>query len=909
MTLSRQKPKSSSLKSAPASNDKYWTPQLIRRSPTSDSLRSMKTPNSDSFMSIKSPRKAPVSPQLKPQLSRSESLSSIKTTKEALGWTLNRQLTKSEGELSVTALGDTPWTSSVVFIGMEVRLMADLAHLLSWDIACAAPRPKEAERDGLGNAADETSSVIENRNDDKEVAHSPKPATPQSADLPHRFVNMDDTSPLNDNSNNLGNAFTSSSSTTTNPHTSYNFTGPKSSSIELDNFRQSSAMSGGDEVRFAGTREDANGRVAEVGIVLPIVPFTQDPVMNGGDGEGGGGGGDKPHTNDTGHLDEKTPLQAEDQVDDGENWGHLDEKTPLQAEDQVDDRENWGNKMDFLLSVIGYAVDLANVWRFPYLCYKNGGGAFLVPYFSVLLLGAMPVFFMELSMGQFHRQGPLCVWKMAPMFKGIGMASCFMAYVVAFYYNVVIGWSFLYLFSSFSSAPLPWTSCSNEWNSDRCWEGGWTDANNTPANRTYNKNTSLTSTLEFFERGVLSVHKSKGLDDLGQVRWQLVLCTLLTFCMLYFCLWKGVKTTGKVVYVTATMPYIILTILLVRGVTLPGAGDGIKFFITPHLDKLADPGVWIDAAIQIFFSVGAGFGTHIAYASYNKFHNNCQKDVIITVIVNSFTSIFSGFVIFSYLGYMSKRSDKDISVVATEGPGLVFNVYPEAIATLPGSNGWSIIFFFMLLTLGIDSAFGGLESILTGLHDELKGRFRFRYLREVLTLVVVSSAFLCSLPCLTEGGIYVFTILDTFAAGTSILFTVLCQVIAVSWFYGIDQFCKDVEKMTGSQPSMYWRICWKFICPILLLIIVISSIISYVPMAYTTADMTYVYPFYANVLGWCIACSSMLLIPGFAIYKIISTPGPLKERIALCISPVWEHEEIRQKKYIKRYHKEHWLSL
>lgn len=142
MTLSRQKPKSSSLKSAPASNDKYWTPQLIRRSPTSDSLRSMKTPNSDSFMSIKSPRKAPVSPQLKPQLSRSESLSSIKTTKEALGWTLNRQLTKSEGELSVTALGDTPWTSSVVFIGMEVRLMADLAHLLSWDIACAAPRPK-----------------------------------------------------------------------------------------------------------------------------------------------------------------------------------------------------------------------------------------------------------------------------------------------------------------------------------------------------------------------------------------------------------------------------------------------------------------------------------------------------------------------------------------------------------------------------------------------------------------------------------------------------------------------------------------------------------------------------------------------------------------------------------------------
>ncbi|XP_025076147.1 sodium-dependent noradrenaline transporter-like isoform X2 [Pomacea canaliculata] len=634
-------------------------------------------------------------------------------------------------------------------------------------------------------------------------------------------------------------------------------------------------------------REDVGARVAEVGIVLPIVPKHASSSLPDGGG-GGGGGGDEKEKNDVSEAN--------------------DEKTPLQKTDELEKRENWSSKMDFLLSVIGYAVDLANVWRFPYLCYKNGGGAFLVPYFSVLIFGAMPVFFMELCLGQFHRQGPITVWKMAPMFKGIGMASCFMAYIVAFYYNIIIGWSFFYLFSSFTSA-LPWTSCGSSWNSDRCWETSWSFNATNGANRTYSKNTSVTSTLEFFERGVLGVHQSAGLEDLGEFRWQLVLCTLLTFCLLYFCLWKGVKTTGKIVYVTATMPYIILTILLVRGVMLPGAGMGIKYFITPDLAKLTNPQVWIDAAIQIFFSVGAGFGTHIAYASYNKFNNNCQKDVIVTVIVNSFTSIFAGFVIFSYLGYMSVKTQKHISQVATEGPGLVFNVYPEAIATLPGSTGWAIIFFFMLLTLGIDSAFGGLESPLTGLYDQFKNMLKMRYFREFLTLIVVGSAFLFSLPCLTEGGIYVFTILDTFAAGTSILFTVLCQVIAVSWFYGIKQFCEDVEKMTGNKPSIYWRICWKFVCPILLLIIVISSIISYVPLAYTTATGTYIYPFYANVIGWCIAMSSMLMIPGYALYKVLSTRGSLKERLALCISPEWEHDEIRQKKYVRRYHREHWLAI
>ncbi|XP_064641154.1 sodium-dependent noradrenaline transporter-like [Lineus longissimus] len=568
-------------------------------------------------------------------------------------------------------------------------------------------------------------------------------------------------------------------------------------------------------------------------------------------------------------------------------------------------RETWGKKIDFLLSIIGFAVDLANVWRFPYLCYKNGGGAFLIPYFTMLLFGAVPLFYMELVLGQFHREGAITVWKIAPFFKGVGYAQCLMAFYVALYYNVIIGWSFYYLFSSFTSV-LPWTTCNNTWNTEHCWDGTGNYTNLTLSNDTKR----ISAATEFFERQVLSIHKSSGMDDLGMPRWELVLTTLLVFCLLYFSLWKGVKSSGKVVWVTATMPYIVLGILLIRGSMLPGAGDGIYFFITPDLSRLKDTEVWIDAAVQIFYSVGAGFGVHIAYASYNKFSNNCYRDCMLTACVNSVTSIFSGFVIFSYLGYMSQKQSVPIQQVAKEGPGLVFIVYPEAIATLPGSTFWSIIFFLMLITLGLDSAMGGLESILTGLKDEYRWIFdKHRYSREIFVGGVVIFAFLLSIVNVTYGGMYVFTLMDSFSAGTSILFTVFIQSIAISWFYGLNQFCDDVKTMLGFKPGIYWRICWKIASPLFILTIVVSSVASFKGLEYEMSTHVYTYPGWANILGWMLTLSSMICIPLIAIYKMVATKGTLSRRFALCISPQNEHKHISNDEPVKRYQRRHWLTL
>ncbi|CAH1778665.1 unnamed protein product [Owenia fusiformis] len=572
------------------------------------------------------------------------------------------------------------------------------------------------------------------------------------------------------------------------------------------------------------------------------------------------------------------------------------------------DRETWDKKIDFLLSIIGFAVDLANVWRFPYLCYKNGGGAFLIPYFLMLVFGALPMFMMELSLGQFHREGAISVWKIVPLFKGAGCAVVLISYLVALYYNVIIAWAFYFLFSSFTST-LPWTGCDNDFNSARCFTNprNITNLTTSSPNATLNGSSSAT---EYFERGVLQLHKSTGVDDLGAPRWQLVLCLMCVFIVLYFALWKGVHSSGKVVWVTATMPYIVMLILLIRGVLLPGALDGILYFITPKLERLGDPNVWIDAANQIFFSVGAGFGVHIAYASYNTFHNNCYRDCIVTAGVNSFTSLFSGFVIFSYLGYMASTQGVNIEDVAKQGPGLVFIVYPEAIATLPGAQGWAIVFFVMLLTLGLDSAMGGMESLLTAFKDEFKPFFKNkRWGREIITAIVILGAFLISIVNVTYGGMYVFTILDTFAAGTSIIFAVLAQAIAVSWFYGVDQFCEDIQEMIGFKPSYYWRICWKFITPTFLSVVVVLSVIKYSPLTYTSQAGIYIYPSWANALGWCIGAASMVLVPIVAIYQLANTPGTWRERLAICISPHWEHHDIRQGGPVRRFKWRHWFNL
>ncbi|CRK96201.1 CLUMA_CG009629, isoform A [Clunio marinus] len=574
-----------------------------------------------------------------------------------------------------------------------------------------------------------------------------------------------------------------------------------------------------------------------------------------------------------------------------------------------EERETWSGKVDFLLSVIGFAVDLANVWRFPYLCYRNGGGAFLIPYCIMLLVGGIPLFYMELALGQHERRGAITTWgNLVPLLKGIGYAVVLIAFYVDFFYNVIIAWSLRFFFASITNV-LPWTSCTNDWNTNSCkpFEANYTRTTivptslisttvmpilNSTTTAISNQTTLLNATVvknvpqsfssassEYFNRYILEIHKSSGIHDLGIIKWEMATCLLIVYLICYFSLWKGISTSGKVVWFTALFPYVVLLALLIRGITLPGSGQGIAYYLNPDFEAIYRPTVWVDAATQVFFSLGPGFGVLLAYASYNKYHNNVYKDALLTSFINSATSFVSGFVIFSVLGYMAHTSGQKIEDVATEGPGLVFDVYPAAIATMPGSVFWALIFFMMLLTLGLDSSFGGSEAIITALSDEFP---IIKRNRKVFVACLFSLYFVVGLASCTQGGFYFFQLLDKYAAGYSILIAVLFEAIAVSWIYGTKRFCADIKDMIGFTPGLYWIYCWKFAAPLFLIFIIVFGLINYEPLKHGT----YEYPFEANCLGWAIAISSMSMIPLMAIYKIIITPGSFCERLRILTTPV-----------------------
>lgn len=248
------------------------------------------------------------------------------------------------------------------------------------------------------------------------------------------------------------------------------------------------------------------------------------------------------------------------------------------------ERGKWAGKADFVFGCISYAVGLGNVWRFPYLCYENGGGAFLIPYFICLVTMAIPMFYLEVAMGQYLSRGGIGIWNIVPMFKGIGIASLTIVTLSNIYYMVIVAWILFYLISSFTEV-LPWEHCGNHWNTENCWEYNGTDA--TPHNR------SVTPIVEFWENHVLGI--SSGLHDMGNMRLELTLYLFLSWAIVYVVIWRGLHQSGKIVWVTAIFPYICLFILLVRGVTLSGSLGGLLFYITPDWNQLLKPKVWVAA--------------------------------------------------------------------------------------------------------------------------------------------------------------------------------------------------------------------------------------------------------------------------------------------------------------------------
>ncbi|KAK3612140.1 hypothetical protein CHS0354_031215 [Potamilus streckersoni] len=573
-------------------------------------------------------------------------------------------------------------------------------------------------------------------------------------------------------------------------------------------------------------------------------------------------------------------------TDDKKINGNSDISSSTSGEEN-EERGNWSRKMDFVLSCLSYAVGLGNVWRFPYVCYRNGAGAFLIPYIVMLFVTGIPLVYLELSFGQFGSSGVVSIWKASPLFQGVGWAMFIVSVLIAIYYNMIIAYTLYYLFASFQ-AVLPWSFCG-DWSTAACSEKkveavDCTNRNGTWCNHHCYIENEVNATVwasvvnctdiqseklsspsdEYFYKSVLDI--SENIQDVGGLRWQLVLCLLLAWVLVAVCLAKGIKSSGKAVYFTAFFPYIVLLILLIRSLTLEGSVDGIKYYFKPQWERLLTAKVWGDAAVQIFFSLSPCWGGLITLSSFNKFHNNCFLDAVFVSIADSLTSVFAGLVIFSIIGYMAAEMKVGIDEVVVGGAGLAFTVYPEVVKKLPISQLWSVLFFLMLVTLGFGTQIATVTTVNTTLQDQFPAMFRKNQKRKFALLI--SICFICYMIGLifcSQGGMYILQLFDNYAATYSLLIIGLVECLALSWVYGVDRFLKDIQSMLGHRPHIMWAYAWKFVSPFVLLAIMIFTWADFKPTVYGQ----YEFPKWSDALGWLISFSSVLAIPVIMVYKII----------------------------------------
>ncbi|XP_056876476.1 sodium-dependent neutral amino acid transporter B(0)AT1-like [Takifugu flavidus] len=534
-----------------------------------------------------------------------------------------------------------------------------------------------------------------------------------------------------------------------------------------------------------------------------------------------------------------------------------DDLDRMEKED-AGNRPKWDNKIQYILTCIGFCIGLGNVWRFPYLCQTHGGGAFLIPYLILLVLEGMPLLLLEFAIGQRLRKGSVGVWRtISPYLTGIGIASMLVSLLVGLYYNTLIAWILWYLFNSFQD-PLPWNHCPlND-------------------NRTgFVSECQQSTTVDYFFYRV-TLKSTTSIEDSGGINWPIVACLFAAWSLVAICCMRGISTSGKAVYVTAILPYIVLGIFLIRGLTLKGAMSGIEFLFVPDVTELSNPTTWLDAGAQVFYAFGLAWGGLISFSSYNSVHNNCVKDAIILSVVTGFTSVYAAMVTYSIIGFRATEKydnciDNNIvrllnafslpegSITAdnyetafkhlnssshdivlgldiekcnmqrllsegVEGTGLAFIVFTEAITKMPGSPIWSVLFFVMLLCLGLSTLFGNIEGVVVPLKD--LNVFPKKWPHEVLTGITCLAAFIITLLFAQNSGLYWVTLFDTFAGSIPLLTIGLFEMIAVVYIYGIDRFNEDIKFMVGKKPSIFWQITWRFISPLIVLVILVFYLVT-----------------------------------------------------------------------------------
>lgn len=434
-------------------------------------------------------------------------------------------------------------------------------------------------------------------------------------------------------------------------------------------------------------------------------------------------------------------------------------------------REQWGTRAGFLMAAIGSAVGLGNIWRFPYVAYDNGGGAFLVPYLIALLTAGIPLLILEYSIGHRYRaSAPLAYRRIFRPAEAIGWWQVAICFVIASYYSVILAWALRYAGFSFTK----------DWGSDA-------------------ESFFLNDFLQSGDPGAPT-------SWVGGIFWPMLLIWAVVMVILWLGVRRGIEIANRIF-----MPTLVLFFgaLVVRALTLDGAAKGLDAFFTPDWGALTDGSVWVAAYGQIFFSLSIGFGIMVTYASYLGRKADLSGSALVAGFTNSSFEILAGIGVFATLGFMAQANGIAVGDTVESGPGLAFITFPTVISEMPMGPLFGVLFFLSLAIAGLTSLISIVQVIVSSVQD------RLRLARTPAVVVVTGALAVASLAAFpTDVGLPLLDAADHFINAYGIVLAALAFLILTGWGLRKLPLLQDhINETSAVRMGLWWRVCLGVITP------------------------------------------------------------------------------------------------
>ena len=453
-------------------------------------------------------------------------------------------------------------------------------------------------------------------------------------------------------------------------------------------------------------------------------------------------------------------------------------------------RGAFSSRKVFIFAAIGSAVGLGNIWRFPYVAYENGGGAFLVPYLVALFCAGLPFLYLDYALGhRFRGSAPLSFARLSRPSEALGWWQVGICFMISVYYAAVIAWALRYTFFSVNEA----------------WGG---------------------DPETFFMKDFLqTADVTVDFTVVTGVLVPMVIVWLAVIAVMVLGVQRGI---GMVSVIAIPILVVAFLALVIRSLFLPGAIDGLEAFFAPDWSTLTHAGVWAAAFGQIFFSLSIGFGIMITYASYVDRDTDMTGSGTVVGLSNSGFELLAGIGVFAALGFMAQSQGVEVDEVVQGGVGLAFITFPTIISEATGGAVIGVLFFASLVVAGLTSLVSVLEVVVSAVRD------KFDLTRGTAAAVVSVPAALVSLAFFsTASGLYVLDILDHFINQFGILLVALVSMVVVAWSVrGLPELADHMNRHGSIRLGLWWRLLVGVVVPVPLAYLVFDSLKAVVETPY-----------------------------------------------------------------------------